>query len=220
MPQLAAMIGTITASSRVNLSIAHLLAAAMFSRAAGALESLNTGQPFGEFWMDIQANAIGAIFTSVAGLEAFANELFVDHATVFPDIRPEVMAKLWELYEQKRTLEKYEFALLLRHGNPFHAGRSTYQNIDVLIKLRNALTHFKPEWSDQAVEHAKLSKYLQPRIKPSPFFPKNEPLFPRAWAGHSSTQWAIRAVVSFILEFETSAKLPSRLQSYRQRLLV
>jgi len=33
---------------------------------------------------------------------------------VFPEIKPEIMAKLWELYEQKPPLEKFEFALLLK----------------------------------------------------------------------------------------------------------
>lgn len=100
--------------SRVNLSILHLLSAATFSRRLAVIEAENTGKEFGEFWNDIFAQATAAIFASVASLEGYVNELFIDRADVFPEIKVEVMAKLWELYEQKPALEKYDFALLLK----------------------------------------------------------------------------------------------------------
>src|SRR6266581_4894848 len=115
----ASMTATITARTRSNFAILHLLSAAAFSREVGKLEQAHAGKPFGDFWEEILASATAAVFTAVAGFEAFANELFVDHATVFPELRVEVMAKLWELYEQKAILEKYEFALLLKGGTAF-----------------------------------------------------------------------------------------------------
>ena len=33
--------------------------------------------------------------------------------------------------------------------------------MDRLIKLRNGIVHFKPEWDDEAAEHEKLSKQLE-----------------------------------------------------------
>ncbi len=45
----------------------------------------NSGLSIGDFFEDIQANAIATVLTSVAALEAFANELFVDHGEVFPE---------------------------------------------------------------------------------------------------------------------------------------
>ncbi len=39
----------------------------------------------------------------------------------------------------------------------------------VLIELRNALTHFKPEWMDEADDHAKMSAKLSCKIDGSPF---------------------------------------------------
>jgi len=206
------------ASMRISFSVVHLLSAATFSRAAGAIEAANAGKPLEDFWDDLQAQALAVVLTAVAGLEAFANELFVDHAEVFPELRLEVMAKLWELYEQKPILEKYEFALLLRQGKPFDRGAHPYQDVVALIKLRNALTHYKPEWSDQQEEHAKVSSVLQYKASPSPFFPSSESLFPRAWASHGSTQWAVRTVLAFIQAFEQQAGIQSRIQPYVARL--
>ena len=79
------MTGNLTASSRANFSVSHLLAAASFSRAVGKLQSDNQARPFGDFFEDIQSNAIATVLTATAALESYANELFVDHSTVFPN---------------------------------------------------------------------------------------------------------------------------------------
>jgi hypothetical protein len=190
----------------------------MFSRRTGDIETSNAGRPFGDFWEEIESCAIAAVLTSVAGLEAYANELFVDRVEVFPDLPREVMAKLWELYEQKPPLEKFAFALLLRQAVHFDFGASPHQDVAALIRLRNGLTHYKPEWSDEQLEHAKISAALKHRAVLSPFYPKTESLFPRAWASHETTCWAVRSVVSFIREFEQRAGLPSRLGPFVERL--
>lgn len=154
----------------------------------------------------------------MAALEAYANELFVDHTEVFPELRMDIMAKLWELYEQKPILEKYDFALLLRQGSPFDRGASPHQDISALIKLRNALTHYKPEWSNAQIEHAKVSNALKNRAVASSFFPVSESLFPRAWASHGTTRWAVRSVVSFLRDFEQRASLESRIARLGERM--
>jgi hypothetical protein len=190
----------------------------MFSRSAGRVELANAGQPFGAFWEELQSHAVATVLTAIAGLEAYANELFVDHPQVFPNIRADVMGKLWELYEQKATIDKYEFALFLLQASRLDRGANPFQDVKALIALRNALVHYKPEWSDEQVEHAKISKLLAGRAAASPFFLTTEPLFPRAWASHGSTRWAVSSVVAFIQTFETQARLASRLQPFLQRL--
>ena len=203
---------------RSNLSVTHILSATMFSRAVGAIETANIDNAFGDFWEDMQANAIATILTSVAALEGYANELFVDHAEVFPELRLDIMAKLWELYEQKPILEKYDFALLLRQGNAFDRGASPHQDIAALIKLRNALVHYKPEWSNEQVEHAKVSNALKNRAVKSSYFSTNDSLFPRSWVSHGTTCWAVKSVISYINDFEQRASLGSRLAPFMDRL--
>ncbi len=202
----------------MNLSVLHLLSAASFSRTAKSIEDANSGKLFGEFWEGILAQSTAAVLTAVAALEAYANELFVDYSRIFPDLRVEVMARLWELYEQKPPLEKYEFALLLKQGQALDRGASPYQDVFALIKLRNALTHFKPEWEDEQVEHSKVSAVLKGKFAPSPFLGPSEPLFPKAWASHGCASWAVRSVVEFILDFERRASLASRIAPFADRL--
>lgn len=209
---------TATADVRVNLSVPHLLSAAVLCRKVGELELAHQGKEFGEFWHDILANASGALFTTVAALESYANELFIDHETIFPELKGEVMAKLWELYEQKPILEKFEFALLVKSATAFDRGGSPYQDVSTIIRLRNSLMHFKPEWFSAQEEHAKMSKLLTSRATLCPFFQKSEPLFPRGWTSHATVKWVIRSSLEFILEFEQRAGIKPRMAQFKGRL--
>ena len=84
--------------------------------------------------------------------------------------------------------------------------------------LGKPLLQFKQEWTHDQRKHAKVASALKDRIERSPFFALGEPLFPRAWAGHSATKWAVTSVATFIFAFEKSAQLQSKLEPYRSRL--
>jgi hypothetical protein len=207
-----------TADTRVNLSVPHILSAASFSRRVGQLEAEHSGKRFGEFWNDIFANATATVFASIAALESYANELFIDHEKVFAELKPEVMEKLWELYEQKPPLEKFEFALVLKSRGSLDRGAKPYQDVAALVRLRNGLIHFKPEWFSEQEEHAKLSAALRPIATVSPFLQRTEPLFPRGWASHATVVWAVRSVFDFIVEFERRAEVDARMSKFADRL--
>ena len=209
---------TASAKVRANLSLSHLLSAAILCRSVGRLEAANSGASLGPFWDELQASAVATVLVAVSSLEAFANELFIDHAQTFPAVQADLMAKLWERYESQPILEKLEFAMLLRGQAAIDRGASPYQDIAAVIKLRNALTHYKPEWSDERGEHAKLSKALRMRAVSSPFFPATEPLFPRAWASHGTTVWAVQSVIDFVVMFESRAGLDSRIAPFLPQL--
>lgn len=215
--KLAALTVQAAGDTRVNLSGPHLLSAASFSRRVGDLEAAHAGKEFGEFWNDIFANATATVFASVAALESYANELFIDHEKVFPELKSEVMAKLWELYEQKPPLEKFDLALLLKSQGSFDRGATPYQDVAALAKLRNGLVHFKPEWFSEQEEHAKLSATLRHRATLSPFFQPTEPLFPRGWASHATAVWVVRSVFDFIVEFERRAQVDARMGKFADR---
>jgi hypothetical protein len=195
---------------RVNLAVRHLLAAARFSREVDRLEKEQQGQQQGAFTECIFQHAIACILMTAASLEAYANELFSDRDKLFSEYSPELIHNLWETYEKKSILEKFEFALLLLRKPSMDRGARPYQDIVVLIALRNALTHFKPEWIKEADEHAKISARLADKINGSPFLPPPEMLFPRRWAGHSCTSWAVSSVVAFAKHFESVAGLSAK----------
>jgi hypothetical protein len=96
------------ALQRVNLAVQHMLAAARFSRDVGELERDHENQPFGGFWESIFHSAIACVLTTVASLEAYANELFSDRITVFPEYSHDLLHNLWDTYERKPMLDKFD----------------------------------------------------------------------------------------------------------------
>ncbi len=121
-----------------------------------------------------------------------------------------VLEKLWKTFERKSSLEKFNMALLLRDKLEIDEKSQDYQAMLAVLKLRNALTHFKPEWSHSPDKHQKLSKELEGYFSPSPIFKGDQFIFPMAWAGHSCTSWAVQTAVKFIQAFEVLADLPDR----------
>ena len=115
-----------------------------------------------------------------------------------------VLEKFWKTFERKSPLEKFNLALLLRDKPEIDDKSDDYRAMLAVLKLRNALTHFKPEWSHAPDKHQKLSKELESYFSPSPIFKGDQFIFPMAWAGHSCTSWAVQTAVKFI-DFEVLA---------------
>jgi hypothetical protein len=208
-----------TGRTRVNLSVPHLLSACLFSKQVRELEEENLGRELGAFWEHILAHATASVLLTVAALESYVNELFASHDINFPGLRTNILVKLWDAYELKPIIDKFDLALLLREAGSLNRGVPPTQDVALLIRLRNALTHFKPEWFDEQQEHAQLAARLAGRFAPSPFFSQNEPIFPRGWATHGCTSWAVKSAINFIGAFETQAGLPQRLEQFKSRFL-
>lgn len=208
---------SMTATVRTNLSAQHLLAAGYFSRKVSEIEQANLNAEFGPFWEEILANSMATITFSVAALEAYINETFADREKLFQGVSGLAMSEIWELYEDKPVLDKFDFALKLKGALPYEKGTLVYQNVATLIKLRNALTHFHPEWDNEAVRHKRLSNQLTGKIEKTRFF-ENENLFPRGWANHTATSWAMKSVCAFAIDFETRSGLPKRMTKFAERV--
>ncbi|MEK4074392.1 hypothetical protein MHI01_10820 [Paenibacillus sp. FSL M7-0656] len=80
----------------------------------------------------------------------------------------ELINSMWELGIPKTAkysiLEKYQIALTLADKNLFKKGVSPYQDVYLLIQVRNAITHYEPEWvtteSEFPVQVRMSSKHL------------------------------------------------------------
>ena len=202
---------------RMNYAVPHLVSAAMFSRRVGEIETTHSGQGIGPFWDEMLAHATASIFLAVAGLESYANELFADWEQNFPGKSMAEVEKQWK--ERASIFAKLDNALIIRSKPPLNRTEELYESAHDLVSLRNALVHFKPEWDDKQVEHTKLSSQLRKHFKPSAFIPNDPGLFPRAWASHDCTVWALNAVVRFVEHFEDHAELPHKMDQFAARLM-
>lgn len=206
-----------TLRTRMNLALHHLFAACRSASSVRAVEDKNKGQPYGPFWDEILHYSLGTITSAAAALECYANEFYADGQAQGPHLNPVSSALFAELIDRQSVLDKYKFALAVRSAKRLDLGQNIVQNVDALIKLRNAIVHFQPEWLDERDKHERLSRQLEARFKKSIFLP-NEHMFPQAWASGSCAVWAIQSVVNFIDYFCVEAGMSNPLQQFRERL--
>ncbi len=209
---------SISLKSRTNLAVQHIFAAAYFSRNAKGLEEVNAGKTFGDFYEEIVWNVSSAILFSVAALEADVNEIFIDANINLKEYDKELLDEIWNLIEQKTILDKYEMALFLKKKERFDKGNSTYQDTTNLIKLRNALVHFKPEWSDEKKEHKKIEDRLRGKFQLSPFLPAETEFFPKKCMSHGCAEWSVKTALAFRAFFSHKAGLSDRFAPFVGRL--
>ncbi len=210
---------TATARTRMNLGLHHLFAACRFSARVGQVEVENCGQAFGSFWDEILHNSLGVAVLTVAALESCANEMYFEGEVLERGLNSAAALELAEMVDRETILRKYALALSISSNKRLDEGATPTQNAKALIDLRNAVVHFRPEWFGEKSDHDKLSKKLQGKFQPSVFLP-NEPIFPRAWASHSFTVWALKSTVEFIDHFHSEAGLTSTIEPFRSQLSV
>jgi hypothetical protein len=199
-----------TLSYRVNTSIPYLIGAARYSRMVREIETANASAAFGEFWEEMRDHATSCIFFADASIESYANEIFADAPKVFPaEFIAGLDVLLGELERRKGSLAKLDIALSLRNKPKLDRKSAALKAVNALGRLRNELTHFKPEWSHELKQQVTVSEQLKGYFPPSVWI-NNEQLFPRAWVGHAATRWAVETAVSFLMEFEKLADLPDR----------
>jgi hypothetical protein len=126
------------------------------------------------------------------------------------------------------ALDKYQLALFLNKKRPFDKGSSIWEGVYTLFKLRNYLTHYKPEWhviggpesvqegpqkDDTRELNEKLMTY---RFKLNPFASG----FPLEYMGFGGTTWAVRLSLAFTDTFCKRMCMKPRYSNDRQYLTI
>lgn len=203
----------LTSRVKANLSIQHLKSAALFAEHCAEIESAETALPWPQpHQSHLQSYASAAVLLAVAALEASINELFlqsIDGAidALSPLSRREIerLAVVWEEVEGSFSiLGKYRLVLSLCGKKAMDRGAILYQSADSLIKLRNALVHFKPEWHDELKVHRNLEERLRSRFEENQLNAQagGQMLwFPGKCLGAGCAEWAVTTAAAFDCEF-------------------
>ena len=203
---------------RSAFAVQHMMAAARFSRMCGEIEIANKEQPLGEFF-DRQIGAVSAtVMLATASLESNINEYLCEPEQVFPNLLEDSPHTLVQLLEQKSILEKYQSVLSFRGVAEYAAGEPPYQDVDALIKLRNALVHFKPEWHDEQELHRKIEGRLKGRFEINPAIGENGVFFPQQCMSYGCTKWAVNVTLQFMRDFSERSGLPYRFEKFAARI--
>jgi hypothetical protein len=194
-------------SMRTYFSTYHLWAARHFARLARDTERDHTGSP--KFDIQNRARVTNAVLSAVAFLEAAINEVFDDVADGHPGYVDPLTAEcrrqmkgLWgESMERRPVQEKYQLALLCCQTAVFDRGKQPYQDVDLLIRLRNRLTHARAQTRSTGDED-KLEEALKGKFSPSRLMEKSgNPYFPDHCLGAPCATWAVQAATEFANEF-------------------
>ncbi|MEN6369741.1 MAG: hypothetical protein ABFD77_08605, partial [Thermotogota bacterium] len=95
----------------------------------------------------------GAILSAVSGLESSINELYLEAQdrgqNSLAGLTPtnvSMLAEWWQELDRRPTVLKYQMALLICGKEKFSQQSEVYRDADSVLRLRNALVHYKPEW--------------------------------------------------------------------------
>ncbi len=227
-------------SVRTWLSIQLIQTAALFCRHAhrceqnwqpDTLTSLERDQAISEH----SSYVLGTILSAVTFLEAMINELFTEageadkeHLGVLKDEQLSLLTRMWcrgiPRTGKFSILIKYEVFLDLLNDPQFKKGEKIYQNVTRLISLRNALTHYEPEWQPAGVtelpkdQQHKFQKDLSGLFKLNPLTGDGNPFFPAKCLGHGCAEWAVNAAIIFSDKFIELAGISCPFEHIRSRL--
>lgn len=202
---------------RTYLSIHFLETAKLFCGSSFKLESRyieDAKNITGEFKNELSRNnmsyVIGVIISCVNFLEANINEMFCDavdgsHNDRLKPLTSEsikIMGNMWDYIERESILNKYEIALKLAGKESFNKGSEPYQSVNLLIKLRNELVHYKTKTVESSSFGSDKKDNIEKKYSnlfANSLFTKTSanPYFPDKCLGYGCARWALNSVVNF-----------------------
>lgn len=169
-----------------------------------------------ELRMQTTAYAMSAVSSAVAFLESTINEFYaracqpeLHFSLPFDAGTVEVIADVWASGLAKRSglpvLDKFQLALTLARKTKFAVGQAPYQDVYLVISLRNALIHDVPDWQyhfslDPKDTH-KLERMLHGKFALSSVFSDHAVFMPSRCLGHGCARWAVVTCLDFVDEF-------------------
>lgn len=210
---------TLNAVARMKHSFSrqHLKAATYFANRADEIESATVASSDDERLAQHRAYVTEAVISAVAALESSINELYLEaqdqnpHTLKGLDSKTvSLLAEFGSEIERNPILHKYQIALLIIGAGKFDKGSPPYQETHSLIKLRDALVHYRPEWDDELDIHESIQKRLQGRFPENRLAQPGNLWFPHKCLGSGCAQWALNTATVFMREFCRRAQIPER----------
>lgn len=174
----------------------------------------------------------GVIISCVSFLEANINEIFCDaldkehneRLNPLPQESIRLMRGLWNYIEKENPLDKYQIALEAAGKEKLDKGSEPYQSVDLLIKLRNELVHYKTKTvsssSFEPTEKSKIEKRLSGKFIENLFYKfTGNPYFPNKCLGYGCAKWAFNSVVSFTDTFYSKMGIKPYYDHVRDELI-
>lgn len=162
-------------------------------------------------------DALVAILFSAATLESFMSQAVFTAETwshLYPKIKvfAQFIGELEGREAGSSLKTKYYMAHWIICGIPFDRGKSPYQDFNLLVDLRNMLTHLKPDKLGTEKTRKLLSRLKSSNLIPDSLVPNYDPNSPEqraVWVHYVSTakvaKWACNTAAAMIQEFWKNA---------------
>src|SRR6266404_4745300 len=189
----------------------HIMAAAYFARGSAHLEYEHRDKESisSDVFCRHRAYVTGCLFSTVSFLEGQINEIFTDAAE---DQRDNIhalgdkiflLAEMWKLGVPRTAsysiLRKYEILLALAEKPSLDRGDATYQDVKLLIWLRNALIHYEPvSSSSTAPTSQEQEQKFRGKFALNPLTGSKTPFFPERCLSHGCAKWAVESSITFV----------------------
>ena len=218
-------------------SIQHIGSAAFFARQSYCIEQgpIHGDEQRSRCELENSSYVQAVIFFSVAFLEATINEFRRD--VVEGELSPskhsldeKTLTKLKEGWKKARlqceketVLDRYSNDLLNAEMKPFDKGALPFQDVAILVKMRNALVHYEPQtvvWSSEPLmaKGQRIQGMAWGKFETNPFIKGVTPFFPRMCMSHSCASWAIENCLSLADDFHTRMGMIPVYDHVRSRL--
>jgi hypothetical protein len=198
----------------------HLLSASIFARKVRIIEEENSEKPFGEFFTEIRSYASASIMVSAAAIEANINELYISHGCPLRQKLSNFEEEFWGRggIESISLMKKYIKALNILGKNKSFEKSREYENANILVILRNALVHFKPNWDFSPEDKKSELKALSTKFKFSHFVDDGADLISMKCMTYGCTKWAFESAIELIEKFAEISGLQNRIEKFKDRL--
>ncbi|WP_114717186.1 hypothetical protein [Vibrio cholerae] len=186
------------------LSHSHFESAFFFAEMANKIECASSKDKYFQR-VAHDSFVMNAIISSVCALEAHINEF--SHLTL-AELPNSTLAKFdVTSFEKQSIIDKYSIILDLLKKEPFDKSIEPYQSVDLLIKLRNALVHYKPFIQPIEINYVgnvkpiKLVKQLKGKFNLNPLVADWTPLWTGKILSAGCANWAAESALNFIFMF-------------------
>lgn len=220
-------VGTPRVSMRNYFSTHLLWTANHMAASARAIEAGAGDKPC--FDIEHRAYVLSSIIAIAAFLEAAVNELYQDAADghgvtadgYLAPLAPPTIAALAAAWRgtdrgvKLNVLEKWQLLLALSGKPPLDAGAQPYQDARLVLHLRNALVHYKPEDLSADDEHKNVAR-LRGKFDDNRLMAGGgNPWWPDHCLGFGCARWAAHSAVA--LADRVSGELGVRPNYWRVR---
>jgi uncharacterized protein YutE (UPF0331/DUF86 family) len=216
-----------TAKQRANFTHYHLNSAKMFANHAIELEKYcnDDQQKKNEVHKDYISYVSSSVLASVAALESNINEMFIDFREKYEAVHKNTDSNTNKMIEAinafsvikdmfvhiiekpKPVLSKYKtMSLLIKERNIISEKEETI--IKFIIRLRNNIVHFMPEWDNDLNEHESIEKTYKNqysgKFSLSPIYNSGAMFFPYLCLSADCSSWCLSSVKKFIENYKSN----------------